>query len=161
MSESSNGKSLWTAAGVCSGVVLTIVSGIGAAVERGYSRDRTEANERIQAIEAGNIDRAALLAALEERVEHVRALAHANRERVEAAFLELDTKLQRELNLADDTLRAELVNLDARLQSEIANNARRMDGLDGWAREAANTMWTRPDQDRFEAQAGLMLKGGQ
>lgn len=158
--DDGNGASRW--AGVAPAtVVFALVAGIGAAVERSYARDQGHMDLRIKALETGPDSHAALV----ERVEHVRTLALQNRERIEAAFKELDTKLQRELTLADDTLRAELTNLDARLQGEIASSAQtrlaqlaevnaRLVALEASAREN----WTAAEQAAFEAQAGFKLE---
>jgi len=101
----------------------------------------------------------------EQRLEQIHALAETNRAGIASTFRELDDKLQRELNLADETLRSQLIDLDRRLQSEIAiSRAARADSLTEVGRRLdlleaqLHECWTRSDQANFESQSGLSLK---
>jgi hypothetical protein len=111
-------------------VVFLLLGGIASVLVSGFTTDRAEQWDAIHQTRADLL--AALgkvtegndsIYALIERIKHVEGLATANTARTEAAYRELDDKLQRELNLADAKLLTQIENLDRRLQSEIANNA--------------------------------------
>lgn len=116
----SNGKSGgWLPAGT----VLALLGSIGGVSYTQYAADRQQDRDDIKALQTAQVSAAHWDGTSSERIAHVESLSQVNRERIEAAFLELDTKIQREFNLADDTLRSELRSLDERLQEEIGRSA--------------------------------------
>lgn len=98
----------------------------------------------------------------DQRLAQLADLAQTNAEQLTAAYRELDSKLQREMALADETLQAGLVDLDSRLQGEIeASRAQRAEALAELRRrlealeELARGTWSRADQHRFEDLLGV------
>jgi hypothetical protein len=123
---------------------------------------------RVRVLEEARVADAREAGAFGERLNHIEELAKANRTRVEAAFLELDTKLQREMALADATIAESLDNLDSRLQGEILSNVtQRLDQIRGlqeqisalerWRVETSMNRWTKDDQRDFEDRLRLIL----
>ncbi len=105
----------------------------------------------------------------DQRLTQLAELSATNAANLQAAFRELDTKLQREMQLADETIRAGLVDLDSRLQGEIAVSRaqraealaelqRRLDDLEERERRADAAAWTRDDQRRFEDLLGVRAR---
>lgn len=148
-----NGRSNGWAGVTPAAVVFLLLGGISSVVFSGFATDRAEQWQAIRAITDGQNS----LDAIVERVQQVKDMALANKARIEAAFLELDTKLQNELRLADATLDTQINNLDRRLQQEIGNNARSLVSLDEAIRDIRATAWTNADHAEFERKAGLSL----
>lgn len=159
-SSESNGNGLrnaWAAASVCSAIVLALAGAFGSS----YVRDQTRTERRVEILEDDRVASSYARGRSDQRLEELQALAHAIRDALNRATEELDAKLQRELALADDTLRTEIRAVDARLLEAIrANRDERADRLAeirssleklDAARQALEARaWTRDEQLRFE-----------
>lgn len=161
-----NGRGRSAVATITPAVVGSLLlGGIFTVVVQAYARDQTRMENDIKML----MDERAALGEKRGRSEQtLTQLAEGvlrNRERIEAAFKELDDKLQREMRLLDDTSRAELHALDGRLQTEIGGNRLdridqldairdRISSLEEWSRES----WTLAEQHRFEDQLGITRK---
>lgn len=106
---------MWAAMSICSGVVLAI----GGAFGSSYVRDQNRTEQRVTILEDARVDAAYSRGKTDQRLDQIQALAETNRDNITLSFKELDSKLQREMNLADATIEGGLRDLDSRLQHEI------------------------------------------
>lgn len=159
-----NGKSMWVPMSVCSAVLLTIGGSFGSA----YVRDQNRTEARVAVLETALVQAAEERGSTRQTLAEIKSLAITNRDNIVASFKELDSKLQREQQLIEATLRTENVNLDKRLQGEIATvsaaigdritqTAGRTSAIEEWMRTTANNRWTKEDHQRFEDKLGLKL----
>lgn len=140
-SSNGNGRSMWAAMSICSGVVLAI----GGAFGSSYVRDQTRTEARVTELEDARVEAAYSRGKTDQRLDQIQALAETNRDNITLSFKELDSKLQREMNLADATIEGGLRDLDGRLQDEIRVSrdtrkeqidavVKRLEILEGWMR---------------------------
>lgn len=165
-STNGNGNGKAAAVGVIpAGVVLVICGAFSSA----YVRDQNRLEARTTALETARIDLAESLGRIEQRLDQIESLALTNRDNIQARYSELDTALQREMRLINDTTRVDLVNLDERLQAEITRSAmqdqdqadglrQRLEEIEKWKTAFALLVWTEDDQRQFAAQMGLKLR---
>lgn len=162
-----NGKSGWTPGVISSGVVLSLLGTVGGVVHTTYMRDKDRLETRIITLEGQRDEHAFERGIVRQRLDQIQAMAETNRVRIEAAFKELDEKLQREMRLLNDTDRAGLESLDTRLQAEISRSSRedsdlveanrmRLEALESFSK----SVWTRDEQRNFEQQMGLKYERG-
>ena len=122
-----NGRSPWVSNIVTGGAVVTILIGLGAAVRDGDKRESERTSEMV-------IDMQGRMSAL----DYARGRVDKAIAALELKAVELDTTLQREMRLINDTTVTQIDAIDRRLQGEmktwVDDLSRRVSELREWSR---------------------------
>lgn len=107
-----SGRTEWSVLAGWAAVILTIVGMVGGSVGFSIARNADRLEGQVSGIQARELGLAFERGKLAERIDN-----HGE------ALTQLDTTLQREMRLLDSAMEAKLIDLDARLQGEIARAA--------------------------------------